>query len=43
MTSALVDLLERGGVTSLLQRRDDMVKTFQKLIDKQGEAKVLIP
>jgi len=43
VTSDLGDLLERGGVTSLMQRRDDIVKTFQKLIDKQGEAKVLIP
>jgi hypothetical protein len=37
------DLMEPGTIDSLLRRRDRIVKKFQQLIAKQGEAPVLIP
>src|SRR5262249_28940202 len=37
------DLVEPGGIGELLSRRDDIVKTFQKLIEKKGQGQVLIP
>jgi hypothetical protein len=43
VTREIGDLLEPGAVSALLSRRDDIVKTFQKLIAKQGEARVLLP
>lgn len=37
------DLLESGAMLALFRRRDAVVKTFEGLIERNGEANVLVP
>jgi hypothetical protein len=43
LTREISEWMEPGTIASLLKRRDRMVKTFQQLIAKRGEASVLVP
>jgi hypothetical protein len=43
LTREIGDYMEPGTIDSLLRRRDQMVRKFQQLIAKKGEAQVLIP